>query len=477
MPASLVAADCVGFNDGNAGHVYTYPSGAPSVGQLDCLVVSSDTVVSTPSGYSVATSFVSSAGSYFFYRFAVGGEAATTTITTSGNFNTSITWSRWDTVTALDVAVNAHVEVNGTTTPAVSTGTLAGTNELVIAGGCLHSGATPLSFVYSSGYTALGTPVTEVGSGGFATSVCQYRTDAGTGSESPVITWTNNVTDRYILVATFTTAAAPTDIDPDSAGDLAISLGAPTLTDGSMAIVPDGIDAPLALGAPSLVDTSMTVIPDSAGDAAISLGPPDLNLATATISPDGIDIPVNLGSPTLAQQGEDTLLEPYAVSLLNCLCEVLATTQNPPGICAMRAGNATIQDIGPTFDECCEGQAYVRVTGFTPTGLSQDPFPAGMEDQIVPACGIPAWSLHLELGIFRCMSAEGNLSNAEWLAVQRQQMLDAKSIRRAICCFISVHELKTTAVGAWTPQGPEGGCIGGTMPLSIEVINCEECGA
>lgn len=449
MSASLVAADCVGFNDGNAGHVYTYPSGAPSVGQLDCIVVSSDTVVSTPSGYSVATSFVSSAGSYFFYRFAVGGEAATTTITTSGNFNTSITWSRWDGATALDVAVNAHIEVNGTTTPAVSTGTLAGTNELVIAGGCLHSGAGPVSFVYSGGYTALGTPVTEVGSGGFATSVCQYRTDAGTAAETPNISWTNNVTDRYILVAAFTT---------------------------SVVVTPDGIDAPMALGTPSLVDTSMTVIPDSAGDAPISLGPPDLNLATATISPDGIDIPVNLGSPTLAQQGEDTLLEPYAVSLLNCLCEVLATTQNPPGICAMRAGNATIQDIGPTFDECCEGQAYVRVTGFTPTGLSQDPFPAGMEDQIVPACGIPAWSLHLELGIFRCMSAEGNLSNAEWLAVQRQQMLDAKSIRRAICCFISVHELKTTAVGAWTPQGPEGGCIGGTMPLSIEVINCEECG-
>lgn len=474
MTASLVAADCVGFSDGNAGHVYTYPSGAPSVGQLDCFVVSSDTVVSTPSGYSVATSFVSSAGSYFFYRFAVGGEGTTTTITTTGDFNTSVTWSRWDGCTALDVAVNAHVETNGTTTPAVSTGTLAGTNELVIAGGCLHSGAQPTTFVYSSGYAQLGTPVTQIGSGGFATSVCEYRTDAGTAAETPSISWTNNVTDRYILVAAFTTAATPTDIDPDSAGDLAISLGAPTLADGSMAVVPDGIDAPTALGGVDLTDGAMTVVPDGI-DAPMALGDPDLNLSAATITPDGIDIPVDLGDPSLAQAGADTLLFPYAQQLLDCLCSVLATTSNPPGICALRAGNQAIQDMGPTFDECCEGQAYVRITGFTPTGLQQDPFPAGMEDQIVPACGIPAWSLHFEVGIFRCMDAEGGLSSSQWANIAAQQMLDAKSIRLAICCFIAERELKTTAVGSWVPQGPEGGCIGGTMPLSIEVLNCGEC--
>ncbi len=329
--------------------------------------------------------------------------------------------------------------------------------------------------MYSSGYAALGTPVTEVGSGGFATSVCQYRTDAGTGSESPNISWTNNVTDRYILVAAFTTAVTPTDIDPDSAGDAPISLGAPTLTDGSMTVVPDGIDIPETLGAPSLVDTSMAVAPDSAGDEAISLGDPTLNLSAATIFPDDVVVPIDLGPPSLAQAGADTLLFPYAQNLLDCLCSILASTSNPPGICALRAGNQAIQDIGPTFDECCEGQAYVRITGFTPTGLQQAPFPAGNEDQIVPACGIPAWSLHFEVGIFRCMDTEGHLSSAEWANIAAQQMLDAKSIRLAICCFIAERELKTTAVGAWTPQGPEGGCIGGTMPLSIEVLNCGEC--
>jgi len=219
MAWTLVNHSVVGFADGNTGHVYTLPSGAPSVGDLDIITINSDTVVTMPSGFSSAASFVNSQGSYLWYRFATGGEASTVTITTSGNFDTALTWSRWQGGSAFDVGVNAHVDGSSdTTTPAVSTGTLAGAGELVVAFAALHSGGSPTNPVWSSGYTALDSMTQNA-----VTGFTAYRTNAGAAAETPNVAWTTGMSDRYILVGAFTPAAGGATIQ--AAASLAASGG------------------------------------------------------------------------------------------------------------------------------------------------------------------------------------------------------------------------------------------------------------
>jgi hypothetical protein len=214
---ALVGSEGVGYSDGNTGHVYTYPSGAPSAGDLDILCINSDTVVSTPPGYSLATSRVNSQGSYFFYRFAVGGEAGTTSITTSGNFPTSQVWGRFSGGTSFDVAANSGVDgTAGSSTPAVSSGTIAQANSLAVIFAALHSLGSPIpaSPTFSSGYSLVASSTQGTGSTG-SVGFVGYNPAAGTAAESPTVSWTNNCSDRYALIAVFSpsggggAAAAP----------------------------------------------------------------------------------------------------------------------------------------------------------------------------------------------------------------------------------------------------------------------------
>ncbi len=207
MSIALSGSQAFGFADGNAGHVITLPS-APAVGDLDRLCVNSDTTVSTPSGWTLEDSHVSNEGAYVFTRFAAGGESATVTITTAGDFNTQVGWSRWAGVLALDAKVKAFVDSPGAMlTPPVDTGALTATGELVVAFGAL-SGAVPNTPVWSTGFTGL-TALTE-GTGIHAlTGYVGYKLNAGTAAEQPQVTWTVDVPARYIFVATYTPATPP----------------------------------------------------------------------------------------------------------------------------------------------------------------------------------------------------------------------------------------------------------------------------
>ncbi|TDD97616.1 hypothetical protein [Actinomadura rubrisoli] len=208
MPALLLDSDTFPFADGNAGHLCDLGA-APAVGDLDVLCVNSDTVVTMPSGFSAATSRVANQGSYLWYRKAVGGEAATVTITTSGNFNCQVSWSRWRGVDAFDKSAVAGADASaGSATPTATTAGLAATNELSIGFGAIH-GAVTSSPVWSSGYTPL-SAVTQGTGVGASTGYVAYRTDAGTAAEAPSVSWTTPAPDRYMLVATFTTVAATT---------------------------------------------------------------------------------------------------------------------------------------------------------------------------------------------------------------------------------------------------------------------------
>lgn len=208
MAIALLTSSTFPFADGNAGHSCNLGS-SPAVGDLDVLCVNSDTTVSTPSGFTSRRSDVTNQGAYIFSRKAAGGEASTVTVTTTGNFNCIVSWSRWSGTNAFDVSAGTQANSSGgSSTPAHSSGTLAETNELVVAFGAMHSGIgdqnTP---VWSGSFTGLTAALQGTGSSGCLAYI-GYRTDAGTAAVSPSVSWSGSqASDRYMLTAAFTAAA------------------------------------------------------------------------------------------------------------------------------------------------------------------------------------------------------------------------------------------------------------------------------
>ncbi len=199
------------FADGSGGHLCDMGS-APSVGETDVLCINSNTVVTAVSSsggaaWSLAETNVNDQGTYIYIRKATGGEPATVTVTTSGDHNTHVGWSRWPNLGVLDTSTSTRVDgVAAATTPAHSTGTLSTTGQLVIAFGALHSigVATQNTPVWSTGFTEL----TSSEAQGTGVTGCRgyvgYKLNAGTAAETPAVTWSGaNVSNRYMLTVSF----------------------------------------------------------------------------------------------------------------------------------------------------------------------------------------------------------------------------------------------------------------------------------
>lgn len=206
MAETLLDSDTFSFADGNGGHSCDLGS-APNVGEWDVLCVNSNTTVSTPSGFTALESAVTNQGAYIFGREAVGGEASTVTITTSGNHNTAVNWSRWSGLAAVDTSTSTQANASaGTETPTHTTGTLAETGELVIAFAALHAiGLANQVETWSSGYTQITEAVQSTGAQAVRGHVAT-KSNAGTAAEAPQMTWTGDAcSNRYMLAVTFTT--------------------------------------------------------------------------------------------------------------------------------------------------------------------------------------------------------------------------------------------------------------------------------
>jgi hypothetical protein len=200
------------FADGSGGHLCDMGS-APAVGETDVLCINSNTVITAVSStggaaWSLAETNVNDQGTYIYIRQATGGEPQTVTITTTGDHDTHVGWSRWPNTVALDISTSTRVDgVAAASTPAHSTGTLSSTGQLVIAFGALHSIglADQNTPVWSAGFTELTSSAAQ-GSG--ATGVrgyVAYKENAGTAAETPQVSWSGaNASDRYMLTVSFT---------------------------------------------------------------------------------------------------------------------------------------------------------------------------------------------------------------------------------------------------------------------------------
>lgn len=169
---------------------------------------------------------------------------------------------------------------------------------------------------------------------------------------------------------------------------------------------------------------------------------------------------------------EDEAILPVAQLLLDCFCEALATTPNPPAKCCFRTGQQVSAGIALNEDECCNGLAWVRVVSDFPSARQ---FP---EQDTEPIGGCPPeWlAVIFELGVLRCVP-EGTLQNLptceQETAVFTDVMHDNAAMRAAFCCLAGGFDTKV--LGVWEPLATEGGCTGGTRIVTVWVPSCMEC--
>ena len=152
----------------------------------------------------------------------------------------------------------------------------------------------------------------------------------------------------------------------------------------------------------------------------------------------------------------DVLLN-YVMAELNKL--------NTGGLCAISrmAGAEVPLDYG---QESCGGLLFVRLVSANPSVS----FP-GNDTTINSCSAMLAWPL--EVGIFR-PAPLAELVNDELIlptdtensTAQEQQMLDLECMYRALI-RLGNEEVEDLIIGSYTPQGPEGGVVGGRWGFTV----------
>lgn len=197
-----------GTANGSTGHdVVGINTTTANSGDVDTLIVGSDTTVTTPSGFTLVQSFVGNQGGYHFERVCTGGESATIRVKTTGDFNTTALFQRWRGCGARDVAVNSHIDSNGAlSSNAINSGTLAAATELVIVASVMTDSvsAAPTLNTWSTGYTP-GDGASSIGTGASCSAgFISHKNPAGTAAETPSVSWTpDNMRNRYTFLVSY----------------------------------------------------------------------------------------------------------------------------------------------------------------------------------------------------------------------------------------------------------------------------------
>lgn len=166
-----------------------------------------------------------------------------------------------------------------------------------------------------------------------------------------------------------------------------------------------------------------------------------------------------------------------AQMMVGCLDVAVSQTDSAgrgwPGSVCLRTGARVDLLLAQARDECCEGLAWVRLVNSYP---SRD-FPE--QDTTYRACDPAQWAAVLELGVARCAPVAGGAAIptcGEWTAVSLAVMDDRRRMAQAVCCFRTEWadpDDRMMIVGMWQPIETEGGCVGGTMQVTIAVPACE----
>jgi hypothetical protein len=533
MAFSKVDEKYVSFSDGgtangSTGHDVVGVNGTTaSAGDVDTLIVGSDTTVNTPTGFTLVQSFVGNQGGYHYERVCTGGESATIRVHTNGDFNTTALFQRWRGCGARDVAVNSHIDANGAlSSNAINSGTLAASTELVIVASVMTDSvsAAPTLNTWSTGYTP-GDGAASIGTGASCSAgFISHKNPAGTAAETPSVSWTpDNMRNRYTFLVSYQLGSGtPVTINDQSGGAGAggstdtLAIGV-TLNDQSGGAGAGGSSDTLSVGVTlqdvsggaggggstdrlsvgvTLADQSggagaggssdtLTVgivISDVSGGAGAG-GSTDL-VSTGSGNVTILDVSGGAGAGgsrdvvTGADTGvvQDTMVMPILTNAMACLQTEANKVPSPPAKYTIRPGAEFIALADNVETECCAGIGWVR-----PGNLSETiDFPTPMQES---SGNNPAdeYAVQVELGIMRCSPMISNITGeqdaipteAQWLAAVQAQQDDAAALRRVVCCLRDIYSSSAVVAGSITPLNNEGGCGGISVVLTIRAPACD----
>lgn len=157
-----------------------------------------------------------------------------------------------------------------------------------------------------------------------------------------------------------------------------------------------------------------------------------------------------------------TALQAVVETLAACLCSQLA---DGPELCfcGVLAGSDVSLDVMTSCDG--GGLAYVRTSSIYPANV------VGIA-KIEPANCAWGQGFDVELGVFRPfpLEADGTMPDPDvTLEAVRWQMWDARAMQRALACCDWLPKMDFV-VGQYAATGPEGGVLGGIIPVSAILV-------
>jgi hypothetical protein len=164
----------------------------------------------------------------------------------------------------------------------------------------------------------------------------------------------------------------------------------------------------------------------------------------------------------------DDLIFAAAESLLDCVRVALdATPDQAPSRAYVSMGE-------PAWDDCCSGpQAGQLVVWWSRVYESSD-FPDADDRPVVCQSGFTAVEFQVE--VVRCAPGgdeNGNPPTADVLhASAAQANVDARAVWRGVQCCRQEHRYDwSSIIAGQVPTGPQGGCVGSRLTLTIGLID------
>jgi hypothetical protein len=153
---------------------------------------------------------------------------------------------------------------------------------------------------------------------------------------------------------------------------------------------------------------------------------------------------------------EDDAIWPLMVQMHQCLCETLTERGLMPGacFCGILPGDQAVWDYS-------DGMAWVRLVDSYPSTA----FPAANTTPRVSCSAMLVATL--EVGLLQCapqMGGDGSLPTQEaQMEASRLQIAGMRALQQAIACC----DLPLIVLGTYTPQGPQGGLVGGFWQINV----------
>lgn len=310
------------------------------------------------------------------------------------------------------------------------------------------------AYIISAGtsISAAGASITSSSSSGVGMVALTQATSSVTHAVAGTVTTSTAVSGTLVLraraqsaVETISAVLGAPSLRAVVAG---IVSGAVSATTGTLTLIATPQAASVTLvsqvnGQASLIDP----IQDAAGTVSLTTQV----TGAVTRIPGGGNVATDLLGPTMA-------------AMLAC-----ADASLTPAV-----GRAALYPGGQVaWDDCCEGQVWVRLISMTP--LANIASGQGGGGNLSTPCGPLMWIATFGVGSLRCANSlddNGNAPSPTVLTSETNQMtLDMSALMQALQCCFGPQVGKMNML-RWDPLGPDGGCVGGEWTLQVWIDNC-----